>query len=507
MMNLFDGNIQFYSLKFLLFLSIAFTLFYLSKKDLRYLVLLISSYVFYSLFSIKHLPVLLFVTVLNFVGAKYVDKIAEGKKRKYLFLFIIFLNLIILFLFKYLSFAIENINFLLMHLNIGIQIQNYSFALPLGLSFYIFATLGYVIDVYRRNSLPSKSFLKFGIFTSFFPIVQSGPIERSSNFLKQLDNEKIFNYENARRGLYLILGGVIKKYLIADRLALIANPIFDDINHYNSLFIIIGVITFAFQIYYDFSGYSDIAIGIGNLFGYDIKRNFNYPYTAKSISEFWKKWHISLSEWLRDYIFLPVAYYAVKKSQKIKLVKSENISYYSAVFITMLVTGIWHGASWNYIVWGLIFAFVMIFSQMTKKVRRKAFKMFQLSEYKKSLNTIKILNTFIIVCFAWIFFRTKTIDEAINLIFRIFNVDILNLKLFVDNYDLITLKVPALTILLGYFFLFTFEIVQLFERKYKLSSRFYEMNLYFRWTIYVFFVSLILFFAVTGDTKFLYFKY
>jgi D-alanyl-lipoteichoic acid acyltransferase DltB (MBOAT superfamily) len=506
-MNLFDGNMQFYSLEFLLFLFIAFSLFYLTKKDLRYIVLLLLSYIFYSVFNIKHLPVLLFVTVLNFLGAKYVDKIVDDKKRKYFFLLVLLLNLIILFFFKYLSFAIENINFLLGHLNIGFQIQDYSFALPLGLSFYIFATLGYVIDVYRRNSLPAKSFLKFGTFSSFFPLVQSGPIERSSNLLKQLNNEKLFNYENGRRGLYLILGGLIKKYLIADRLALIANPIFDDINHYNSLFIIIAVITFAFQIYYDFSGYSDIAIGIGSLFGFDIKRNFNYPYTAKSISEFWKKWHISLSEWMRDYIFLPVAYYTVKRSQNIKLLKPENISYYSAVFITMLITGIWHGASWNYIVWGLIFAFVMMFSQMTKKVRKKAFKMFHLIEYKRSLNTIKILNTFIIVCFAWIFFRTESIDEAIDLIIRIFNADILDIKLFTGNYDLIILKVPELTIIIGYLFLFTFEIVQLLERKFELLSRFYEINVYFRWTAYIILISLVFFFAVTGDTKFLYFKY
>jgi alginate O-acetyltransferase complex protein AlgI len=507
MMNLFNGNIQFYSLKFLFFLSIAFILFYLTKKDLRYFVLLILSYVFYSIFNVKHLPILLFVTVLNFLGAKYIDKLEEGKKRKYLFLLVLFLNLLILFLFKYLSFAIENINFLLWYLHIRFQIQNYSFALPLGLSFYTFATLGYVIDVYRRNSLPAKSFMKFGVFSSFFPLVQSGPIERSSNFLKQLDNEVIFNYENGKRGLYLILGGLIKKYLIADRLALISNPIFDDMYHYNSLFIIMAVITFAFQIYYDFSGYSDIVIGISNLLGYDIKRNFNYPYTSKSISEFWKKWHISLSEWLRDYIFLPVAYYTVKKSQNIKLLKPENISYYSAVFITMLVTGIWHGASWNYIVWGLIFALVMTFSQMTKKVRKKAIKMLHLSKYKKSLNTIKILNTFIIVCFAWIFFRTKTIDEAINLIIRIFNADILDLNLFIGNYDLIIHKVPELTILLGFLFLFSFEIVQLFERKYKILSRFYDIRVYYRWIAYIILISMVFFFAVTGDTKFLYFKY
>ena len=506
-MNMLDGNMQFYSFKFLIFLSLAFTLFYVTGKNLRSLILLILCYIFYSVFNIKHLPLLIFVTCLNFIGAKYLGKISEISKRKYVFFLVLSLNLLILFLFKYLNFAIENINFVFTFIGIRFKFPIYSINLPIGLSFFTFATLGYVIDVYRRNVLPDKNYLKFSLFTSFFPLVQSGPIERSNNFLKQLDNEITFNYNNIKSGLFTILSGLIKKYLIADRLALICNPFFEDISNFSSAITVIAVITFAFQIYYDFSGYTDIAVGIGKLFGYEINKNFNNPYSSRSISEFWKKWHISLSQWLRDYIFLPIAYVFARRFQSTKIMKPENISYYSAVIITMFVTGLWHGASWNYIIWGLIFAIVMVISQSSKRVRKKFLTIFNLNRFKKSLGAFKILYTFALVCFAWIFFRTETIPKALQVIDNIFNYKIWYLKSLTSGFNILIQKVPLLTVLLGYSLLILSEVFQLLERKYQISLKFYELNSFFRWVVYTLIIFMVFLLAVTGDNKFLYFKY
>lgn len=497
---------QFYSLTFLLFVTISFSLFYITKKNYRLLGLLILSYIFYSMFSLKHLLVLIFVTGLNFFCAKYINLSETEKRKKRILIVTIIFNIIILFLFKYLSFAIENINYIIKIFNFGIIIPDYSISLPLGLSFYIFATLGYVIDVYRKNS-STTNLLSFSVFSSFFPLIQSGPIERSNNFLNQINKETSFRYDNAKEGLYLVFSGLFKKYVIADRLSIIVNPILDDYNSYGSLFLTIAFITFAFQIYYDFSGYSDIAIGIARLFGYDIKKNFNYPYTAKSISEFWKKWHITLSEWLRDYIFLPIAYYTSRKYINSRIIKPENISYYSAVFITMLVTGIWHGASWNYIIWGLIFAVTMITTQVTKKLRKKIIRNLSLNKYPRIFNFAKVLNTFAIVCFAWIFFRTNTLYDSIEVIGIIFNSNILLPQVLADNYYLLVRKVPFLTIILSYSFLLAFEIILFFERRIRLYDKIMEYHLVVRWLIYTFVVSLLLFLSVVGDTKFIYFKY
>lgn len=301
-------------------------------------------------------------------------------------------------------------------LSLGFSNDNTFLMLPLGLSFVVFTMIGYIADVNRGNLKPEPNIAKLSLYFLFFPKLVQGPIERGGDFLPQINKETKFDYNLFTTGLKYIIIGFIKKLVIADRIAVLTENVFDNVYNFHGISLIIAVLLYSFQIYADFSGYTDIAIGSASLFGYKLSENFKKPYSSKSISEFWRKWHITLSNWLRDYIFLPIAYNLTKsvKANKILFLNKENFVYITAIFVTFAVCGLWHGIGLNFLIWGLNFAVFLSFSRITKKYRNKIVPF----KIRKTflIKYINLIFIFILISFNWIFFRSDNIYEAVYII-------------------------------------------------------------------------------------------
>lgn len=338
----------FNSYQFLIFFPVVTLIYFLIPHKIRYIWLLIASYFFYMCWNTKYALILLFSTAVTYVGGILIskaNKVEDNRKKiiyKKVFVALSFIiNLSILFLFKYFDFAIDNINRILAVLNIQLLNPKFDVVLPVGISFYIFQALGYTVDVYREDVKAERNFLKYALFVSFFPQLVAGPIERSKNLLEQMYEKHYFEAQRVKDGLLLMIWGGFQKIVIADRIAIVVDTIFNKFPEYGGMYIIVAAILFAFQIYCDFSGYSIIAVGAAKVMGFRLMENFNAPYFSMSISEFWRRWHISLSTWFKDYVYIPLG-----GNRKGKIRKYINI------MIVFFVSGLWHGASWNYIVWG-----------------------------------------------------------------------------------------------------------------------------------------------------------
>lgn len=398
----------FNSIEFLLFLPIVFILYwFLLSKNYKHqnILILIASYFFYGWWSWKFLILLFVSTLLDFLYGFAVASTNRKKAKTFLWLSIIN-NLGILAVFKYYNFFAIEFQKALELIGIHANPTLLNIVLPVGISFYTFHGMSYVFDIYRQKRGPVSNFIDYAVFVSFFPLLVAGPIERADHLLPQVQRARIFNYTQAVEGCRLIIWGLFKKVVIADNLALIADNCFNDYTHQSASNLIIGAIAFSFQIYGDFSGYSDIAIGTSKLFGFELLSNFKVPYFSRNIAEFWRRWHISLSSWFRDYLYIPLG---GSKGSKLKAVRN--------VFIIFLVSGFWHGASWNFIIWGLIHACCFIPLLI---VNRNRIFVFEVVAQNKKLPSVKeffqILTTFVIVTFAWIFFRSPTIGGAADYI-------------------------------------------------------------------------------------------
>ncbi|WP_047414398.1 MBOAT family protein [Cellulophaga sp. Hel_I_12] len=414
----------FNSIDFLIFLPIVFLLYwFVLNKNLKIqnLLLLIASYVFYAWWDYRFLSLIALSTLVDFFIGIKIHETEHIKKRKWWLWFSMSFNLGLLGFFKYFNFFIDS--WVDAFNTFGYKMDYYSLQiiLPVGISFYTFQTMSYSLDISKRNLEPTKDFVAFATFVSFFPQLVAGPIERASNLLPQFFSKRKFNYAMAVDGSRQMLWGLFKKIVIADNCAPFVNDVFQNYSIQSSGTLILGVIIFAFQIYADFSGYTDIAIGTAKLFGFEFKRNFNYPYFATNISDFWKRWHISLSSWLNDYVFTPLA---------INFRDYKKRGVFAAVFVTFLLSGLWHGAGWNYIVWGGLhglFYIPIIFS-------KKRFTAISTNKgIKKNTSTLKDLHkmviTFILVCFTYIFFRAENLNHAIRFLKTIY-FGILNGNLF-----------------------------------------------------------------------------
>lgn len=381
----------FNTLDFLLFFPIVLLLYSIVKKSYRWLLLLIASYYFYMSWNPVYILLILFSTLVDYYIGISLGKINNQNGRLSLLIVSICTNLGILFFFKYLNFFNSIVYDLSGLLNFDYLYIEYDIILPVGISFYTFQTLSYTIEVYRRHMAPIKNFGVFSLYVSFFPQLVAGPIERPQNLFPQLQNLSLIKADNLRSGLRLMLWGLFKKMVIADRTAFFVNEVFNQPNDYHGLSILIAMIFFAFQIYCDFSGYSDIAIGAARIFGIDLMKNFNTPYFSLSIREFWSRWHISLSTWFRDYLYIPLG--GNRKSLPRWILN---------LFITFVISGIWHGANWTFIVWGAIHgAFISVESLMTKY-----------NINYKSPRLLRVLFTFSIVTIAWVFFRANSLSDA-----------------------------------------------------------------------------------------------
>ena len=398
----------FNSFIFLVFLPIVFALYWwVFNKTLRIqnLFALLASYLFYGWWDWRFLGLLILSTLIDYYFGFKVYNVADHKKKLYLWLSVAN-NLLVLGIFKYYNFFIVETQTFLG--SVGLHFSPYllKLALPVGISFYTFHGMSYVFDIYRNKFDPVKSFVDYALFVSFFPLLVAGPIERASHLLPQLQTKRTFRYGQALEGLRLMLWGMFKKVVIADSLAQVVDKTFEHYQTTAGSTLLVGIVLFSFQIYCDFSGYSDIALGTAKLFGIELLSNFRFPYFSRDIAEFWRRWHISLSSWFRDYLYIPLG---GSKNGKAKAIRN--------TFIIFLVSGFWHGASWNFIFWGGIHALLFLPLLLSRANRVHVGTVVAenrtLPNFKELL---QVLSTFALVTFAWIFFRAKTLSIAIGYI-------------------------------------------------------------------------------------------
>ena len=426
----------FNSLAFSLFLPIVFLLYWFvfnKTKSSQNAVLIIASYYFYSCWNPYFLFLLIFSTFLDYYTGIRIEKSQTEKSRKFWFWLSIAVNFGFLGVFKYYNFFASS--FAEMLTGIGFKASPFllDVILPVGISFYTFHGLSYVIDIYYKRIKAEYNFVDYSLFVSYFPLLVAGPIERATHLLPQVKVKRTFDYETAKQGIYQLIWGLFKKVVIADTCATYANAIFDNYTSMNSLSLILGAIYFAFQIYGDFSGYSDMALGMSKLFGIDLLKNFNYPYFSRDIAEFWRRWHISLSSWFKDYLYIPLG-----GSKGGMWMKVRN------TFIIFVVSGLWHGANWTYLAWGFINAVYFLPLLLLKKNRNNiesAALSWNLESIKVRFN---IVMTFLLSCLAWVFFRAKTITDAVLYLKRIIlNGDFTSQYLSNEryNYELLILVI------------------------------------------------------------------
>jgi alginate O-acetyltransferase complex protein AlgI len=402
----------FNSFTFFLFFIIVFFVYWFPLKQItkrQNIFILISSYVFYGWWDWRFLGLIILSTLVDYFVGIFLSKESKENKRKVLLGISVVFNLGLLCYFKYYNFFIENWINAWQSIGVESNITSLNIILPVGISFYTFQTMSYTIDVYRNKIKNSKSLINFAAFVAFFPQLVAGPIERASHLLPQFSIKRVFDYKYAVSGIYLIVWGLFKKIVIADTCATYVNVIFDNYESMNTLSLLLAAVYFAFQIYCDFSGYSDIAIGVSRLLGFDIMQNFNKPYFSRNIGEFWRRWHISLSTWFRDYLYIPLGGSKVKPVLKVR-----------NVFIIFLVSGFWHGANWTFVFWGLIHALYFLPLLLFNK-NRKYLDSASISFNKAGItNFFNIISTFLLVVFAWVFFRSNTINIAFAYLKRLF---------------------------------------------------------------------------------------
>jgi alginate O-acetyltransferase complex protein AlgI len=409
----------FNSIDFALFLPIVFFLYwFVANKDYKHqnILLLVASYFFYACWDYRFMFLLLFSTVLDYVtGLKMFDaKTNWGKK--FWFWLSIGINLGFLGFFKYYNFFAESFAAGLANFGIHVDMWMLNIILPVGISFYTFHGLSYVIDIYYNKIKPERNFVDYAVFVSFFPLLVAGPIERATHLLPQIQKARKFNYTTAIDGLRQILWGLFKKIVIADNCAEYANIIFNDSDHQSGSNLVLGALFFTFQIYCDFSGYSDIALGTARLFGVELLRNFAFPYFSRDIAEFWRRWHISLSTWFRDYLYIPLG-----GSQGGMWMKVRN------TFIIFIVSGFWHGANWTFIAWGLLNALYFLPLLLANKNRNNIGIVAEGRTLPNVRELFSMGTTFMLTVFAWIFFRANDMTHALSYIKGIFTKSLLSI--------------------------------------------------------------------------------
>lgn len=484
----------FNSFEFLLFLPIVFFLYwFVFNKSLKNqnILILVASYFFYGWWSLPFLGLLVLSTVLDYYLAFAIEKPPFKSSKFWLYLSVI-LNLGILGVFKYYNFFIEQFQFGFQQLGINANLPFLKIALPIGISFYTFHGLSYLFDVYRKQQTTVKSLIDYGVFVSFFPLLVAGPIERANHLLPQVQKGRTFNYSQAVAGSRLILWGFFKKVVVADTLSKVVDSVYSNYQNQDAYTLIICAILFSFQIYGDFSGYSDIALGTAKLFGFELLSNFKFPYFSRNIAEFWRRWHVSLSSWFRDYLYIPLG-----GSKSGKLISIRN------TFIIFLVSGFWHGAKWTFIAWGFIHAVGFLPSLLLNRNRKFTTNVVaQNSIFPNFLELFQMIQTFIFVTFAWIYFRAQDIETANQYIGKIFTSILENPYQFLSK--------PGMTDPYGVTSALWYIVpVILFDWIFRKDERALFVNIptqTLRWVLY-FIIGLFITFYFGTKSSFIYFQF
>jgi len=480
----------FNSINFAIFLPIVFILYwFVCNKNLKIqnCLLLISSYFFYACWDWRFLFLLIFSTLLDYFTGLRISDAKKQHTKKFWFWLSIVINLGFLGVFKYYNFFADSFAAAVANLGFEVHPLTLTVILPVGISFYTFHGLSYVIDIYKDRIKAETDFVDYSVFVSFFPLLVAGPIERATHLLPQIKKKRTFDYIMAADGLKQILWGLFKKVVIADNCAHYANIFFDNDAGYSGSSLVFGAVFFTFQIYGDFSGYSDIAIGTARLFGIDLLRNFAYPYFSRDIAEFWRRWHISLSSWFKDYLYIPLG-----GSQGGMWMKIRN------TFIIFIVSGFWHGANWTFIIWGLLNAIYIMPSIIFNK-NRVNLDIVARGKYFPTLRELcAMISTFGLTVFAWIFFRAENVTSAWHYISRMFNKNLFVLQGFEDMS-----KVKPIVVLV-----IVFVIIEWIgrEEQYAIASIFKNKHRVFRLALY--YTILILIFIFAGvNQQFIYFQF
>lgn len=483
----------FNSIDFAVFFPIVFVLYWIFSKHLiaRNTLLLISSYIFYGWWDWRFLFLIAISSIVDYLVGLQLHKTENVKRRKVLLLVSLFVNLGFLIYFKYTNFFIETFVDSFRLFGKELELSTLNIILPVGISFYTFQTLSYTIDIYRKQLNPTKDILSFFAFVSFFPQLVAGPIERASHLLPQFYKTYQFNYNQVKSGLLLMAFGLFKKMVIADRAAVLVNQVYNNPADYYGFDVILATVFFAFQIYCDFSGYSDIAIGAARTMGFDLMKNFDSPYLSKSITEFWRRWHISLSTWFRDYVYIPLG-------------GSRNGKYktYANLFIVFIVSGLWHGAAMTFVIWGAIHGVIIVIEKAFYKERKILFKKLNIqNNFAHKILFIPII--FVIVCFAWIFFRAHSLADSLILINNIGKGSFKPTNIF----ELGLVKQELILSLITIVSLVTFEWI---NKKHSMQNLLLKQSLPVRWSFYLIVVFIVLIFGVYGEnqvSEFIYFQF
>jgi D-alanyl-lipoteichoic acid acyltransferase DltB (MBOAT superfamily) len=485
----------FNSLDFAIFLPIVFILYwFVAQKNLKLqnALIVVASYVFYGWWDWRFLSLIIFSTVVDYLIGQRLETEEKQSKRKALLWTSFIVNLGFLGFFKYYNFFIENFVDAFSLFGMQINANSLNIILPVGISFYTFQTLSYTIDVYKKKLEPTQDFIAFSAFVCFFPQLVAGPIERATNLLPQFYKKRTFEYHKAVDGMRQILWGLFKKVVIADNCAEFANLIFNNSIDYSGSTLVLGATFFTFQIYCDFSGYSDIAIGTSRLFGFDLKQNFANPYFSRDIAEFWRRWHISLSTWFRDYLYIPLG-----GSRGGTWMKVRN------TFAIFLVSGFWHGANWTFIVWGALNAIYFLPLLLTNNNRKNLGVVAEGKLFPSLRELFAMLTTFGLTVFAWIFFRAENVSHAFSYIGGIFSKTLFSIPV----EDLKQLSVGA-HIIYVVLLIVCFVLVEWVQRNNKHSLQFRSDNSYriLRRVFYYTLIILIILFN-GGKQDFIYFQF
>ncbi|HLV23529.1 MAG TPA: MBOAT family O-acyltransferase [Moheibacter sp.] len=479
----------FNSFSFAIFFPIVFLVYWaLGRKSYKWqnLFLLAASYFFYGCWDWRFVFLLAFSTALDYYsGLKIYDSQNKAARKTWLILSV-GLNLGFLGFFKYYNFFIDSFADLLRNFGFEPHYSTLNIILPVGISFYTFHGLSYVFDIYNNRIKPTRNIVDYTLFVSFFPLLVAGPIERATHLLPQIEKARKFNYQNLVDGLRQILWGLFKKMVIADNAAIYANQIFANSDTASGSDLFLGAIFFTFQIYGDFSGYSDIALGTARMLGFDLLKNFNFPYFSRDIAEFWRRWHISLSSWFKDYLYIPLGGS-----------KGGNWMRIRNTFIIFLVSGFWHGANWTFIVWGGLNALFILPSIILKTNRNNLDVVAKGRIFPSIKEGIQMLITFHLAVFAWIFFRAESVSHAFSYIQNMFSSSLLSMP---------TLNKSALATLVLIAFLVFVEWVGR-EHNYGIEKTFFKQPRLLRWSFYAFVILLIGLFMQTHESPFIYFQF